>query len=225
LERTAQATLLRFRLDSVAQTRAHLHRLDGRSLLFFSDPAAGPVGEQVLVELSFHDSDQTRLLRGSVLAAVGSSGVWLAFPHQGLVSSEVDTGLLSRRQHRRFGADLSIEVLFRDFAFPGRLHDASLVGARLVGEGFALPPGSRVMMRLRPPPAARGYPELVGPGVAVWSNRSGAGLYFDREDANCRVAVGTLFAALQRSWQSSPEATHARGCCVGGFAIEPPLPE
>ena len=221
MDKTAQATFLRYRLDSVAQTRAHLHLEEKRTLLFFPDGAGTlPAGESVLLELAFADTEQTRLLRGSALGSSPGEGSWLELEHQGLVSAETESGLLSRRQHRRFGADLPVDVLAGDLGFPARLQDVSLVGARVLGAGFALRPGARISLKLH----EAGYPERVGPAIAVWSNRSGAGLYFDRQDAAARAGVGTLYAALQRAWQNPRSAVHRRGCCQAGLLLEPPLP-
>ncbi len=222
------ATLLRYRLGTVAQTRSHLHlpspgspEPDARRSLFFFPAAQGLLapGAPVLVELSFHGSEQTRLLRGAVHGEA-AGGAWLEFPRQGLVSSETESGLLSRRQHRRYGADLPVEVQLAGHSFRGRLHDVSLVGARLAGESFALKPSARVALLLRGP----NLPDRVGPAIVVWSNRGGAGVYFDREDPACRASVGTLYAALQGAWQDAPEAVHPAGCCQGGLLLEPPLP-
>jgi hypothetical protein len=130
---------------------------------------------------------------------------------------------LARRQHRRFGADLPVEVLSGAETHAGRLQDASLNGARLHAEGLAVKPGAQVTLRLQgglPQP----LPDKVGPAVVVWSNRQGAGLYFDREDAGCRASVGTLCAGLQRVWKDAPEAAHPRGCCQAGLLLDPPPP-
>jgi len=218
------ATLLRYRFDSVSQARAHLHIAEKRTLFFYRDGGIERrPGEPALIELAFRDSEQTRLLLGSTLETMLAEGTWLEFPHQGMVSSEVESGLLSRRQHRRLGADLPVELVVDGATFAARLHDLSLVGARLRGEGLALRPGGHVTLRPLPAPLAA-QPEDIGPAVVVWSNKNGAGLYFDREDAGCRAAVGTLHLALQRAWKSAFEAAHPAACCRGGALLEPPLP-
>jgi len=204
------ATLLRYRFDTVAQTRAHLHAAADGTLLFFRGGDQRPAGAQVLVELAFRDSEQVRLLRGVQARAVPGEGSWLRFA-QGLVLPEVETGLLARRQHRRYGADLPIEVLRAAgddpkgsratgidarpagaAALEGRLHDLSLVGARLSGESLGLRPGTKVALRV---PGA----DNTGPATVVWANRQGA-------------------------WQLAPEAVHPRACCQAGMILEPPLP-
>ena len=216
------ATLLRYRFDTVAQTRAHLHAAADGTLLFFRGGGKRPPGAQVLVELAFRDSEQVRLLRGVQARDVPGEGSWLKFA-QGQVLPEVETGLLARRQHRRYGADLPLQVLRAagdDAKGPleGRLHDLSLVGARLAGESLGLRPGTKVALRV---PGA----DNAGPATVVWANRQGAGLYFDRADPACRAWVGSLYAGLQQAWQVAPESVHPRACCQAGMILEPPLPD
>src|SRR5207245_887639 len=74
------ATLLRYRFDDVAQTRAHLIASERSTLLFFRDRELR-AGTPVLVELAFRGTEQTRLLRGSALA-VAAGGTWLEFPQR-----------------------------------------------------------------------------------------------------------------------------------------------
>jgi hypothetical protein len=212
---------LRYRLDSVAQTQAHLRDGAGGALLFYPDGVGRLLADaQVLLELAFADTEQTRLLRGRVHATLPERGSWLALEQPGGVRAEVESGVLSRRHHRRFGADLPCELLAGDSAFAASLQDLSLVGARLRGEGFSCKPGARVQLRI----AAESLPARIGPGTVIWSNKAGAGLHFDRDDAACRISVGTLYASLQGAWSGAPLAHHPRGCCQNGLLLDPPLP-
>ena len=212
------ATPLRCRFDTVAQTRAHLHAAHGGTLLFFRGAGLPAPDAAVLVELAFRDSTQVRLLRGVNHQSMAGEGSWLRFA-EGLVMAEVETGLLARRQHRRYGADVPVEVLAGTAGpFAGRLQDLSLVGARLSGESLGFKPGTRVSLRF--PGQAD-----VGPATVVWANRQGAGLYFDREDPACRAWVGSLYVRLQQAWQAAPEAVHRRECCQAGMILDPPLPK
>src|SRR5207253_7503843 len=76
--------LLRHRFDDVEQLRRHLHEVDGSTLLFFRDPTlSAPTGAGALVELAFESSEQTRVLRATVLARAEKQGLWSPFPTPG----------------------------------------------------------------------------------------------------------------------------------------------
>src|ERR671934_242763 len=65
----AKAALLRLRFASLDQLRAHLHIEDNATLLFFRDAALKlAAGATALIELVFDTSEETRVVRTTVLA-------------------------------------------------------------------------------------------------------------------------------------------------------------
>ena len=102
--------LLRHRFDSVDQIRKHLHVVEGTMLLFFRAPAlALAVGAPVLLELCLENSEQTRVLRGSVLARAEEQGLWLQFPNTRLARDVETRGIVPRRG-RRIGSDRLVKL-------------------------------------------------------------------------------------------------------------------
>ena len=72
--------LMRYRFDSAAQARQHVHVLDRRQLLFFPDPFLDVRdGQPVLLELCFLHSEQTLVARGAVhsIETGALRGAWL----------------------------------------------------------------------------------------------------------------------------------------------------
>src|SRR5205814_8145997 len=72
--------LLRYRFDTVAQARKHLHPMEGRQLLFFPDPFLDVRdGQSIQLELCFTGSEQTLTVRGLVHSVETGAlrGAWL----------------------------------------------------------------------------------------------------------------------------------------------------
>jgi hypothetical protein len=216
-------TLLRHRFDSVEQLTAHLHVAEGRGLLFFRDPALDlAAGSSVLLELTFSTSEQTRVLRASMLVRT-DQGSWLVTPDIRFVREVHDRGLIARR-NRRLGADLPVRIRRRN----GQEHllallDLSIGGARL-GQGLpsSIGPGTDLQVTLAFPGV--GQTAALGQATVSWVEDGEAGLLFDRASSTCRVSVGRLFQSLQKEWETARTIDHLRGCCAGGALQEPPMP-
>jgi PilZ domain-containing protein len=219
-----RSTLLRHRFESVEQLKAHLHTVDGRTLLFFRDPTLGlGAGASVLLELTFAMSEQTRVVRASLVARSEGQGFWLAMANGHFARDVNDRGLVPRRT-RRLGADRPLRIRRAD----GSEHlvtllDLSIAGAR-IGGGLprTIAPGSELDLRLASPELGL-IPEL-GRATVVWTDEGEAGLTFDRALSTCRVSVGRMFQALQKEWEKARTVDHLSGCCASGGLIEPPVP-
>jgi hypothetical protein len=216
-------TLLRHRFDSVEQLTAHLHVAEGRGLLFFRDPALDlAAGSSVLLELTFSTSEQTRVLRASMLVRT-DQGSWLVTPDIRFVREVHDRGLIARR-NRRLGADLPVRIRRRNGQeYLLALLDLSIGGARL-GRGLpgSLRPGTDLELTLAFP--GPGQTAALGQAKVAWVEDGEAGLLFDRASSTCRVSVGRLFQSLQKEWETARTIDHLRGCCAGGALQEPPMP-
>jgi hypothetical protein len=216
-------TLLRHRFDSAEQLKAHLHVAEGRGLLFFRDPALElAAGATVLLELTFATSEQTRVLRASMVVRT-DQGSWLVIPDMRFVREVHDRGLIARR-NRRLGADLPVRIRRRNGQeYLLALLDLSIGGARL-GRGLpnSLEPGTDVEVTLACPGV--GQTAALGQGKVSWVEDGEAGLLFDRASSACRVSVGRLFQSLQKEWENARTIDHLRGCCTGGALQEPPVP-
>lgn len=216
--------LLRQRFDSVDQLRAHLHLSDGRVLLLHRDPAlqlAG--GSQVLLEISFAASEQSRVVRANVLARTDGQGSWLVVA-DGRSLREVREGRLAERRGCRLGADLPLRIRRSGGdEYLVTLIDLSVGGAR-IGGGLpgALAPDSTLEVHLACP--GLGQPAGLGSAAVKWVDGGEAGLLFDRSRADCRVAVNRLFQSIQQEWQKVRHLHHPPGCCVRGAILDPPPP-
>jgi hypothetical protein len=218
------STLLRHRFSSVEQLKAHLHAVDGRSVLFFRDPTLmiAP-GAPVLLEILFAQSEQTRVVRSTLVARTEGQGSWLAMPNTRFARDVQDRGLVQRRW-RRVGTDRPMRARWPDGSEQMvTLLDLSIAGAR-IGGGLSrgLEPGCEVDLRLAS--AEVGLSPDLGRATVVWSQDGEAGLQFDRASTTCRVSVGRLFQLLQQQWEKSRSVDHVHGCCAGGALLEPPLP-
>ena len=106
LEAAPKTVLLRQRFGSAAQLRAHLHTAEGVTLLFFRDPSLElPAAAAVLMELVFDDTEQTRVVRASVLARAEGQGLWLTILNTRFAREVRERGIVARKG-RRVGADL-----------------------------------------------------------------------------------------------------------------------
>jgi hypothetical protein len=213
--------LLRYRFDTRAQAATHLyHHQSGRLLLFYPDPVLRPaVGTPAAVDLTFDDSDQSRVLTGDVVS-VGQTGFYLRSAAIDL-AREIREGL-QERHHRRLGSNLFVEVqrglLTKLFA---SMLDVSLGGAQLGGI-MGLTPNERV--RLRMVSSLGRVPDQLGMATVAWSRSGTVGLKFDRSDSQTRLAVGALNETLLEGWARAASLRHSPGCCKLGMPVDPPVP-
>jgi PilZ domain len=216
--------LLRHRFESIAQLKAHLHVVDGRSLLFFRDPALElPAGAEVRLEMTLANSEQTRVVRASLVARSEGLGLWLAMSDTRFARDVHDRGLLPRRG-RRLEADRPVRVRRVDGSeYLVTLLDLSVVGAR-IGGGLprSLSKGSELEVRCAF--LEVGQPAELGRATVMWVDAGEAGLQFDRSTPASRVSVAKLFQSLQKEWEKARTIDHLPGCCVGGALLDPPLP-
>jgi hypothetical protein len=220
---TKKAILLRHRFDDVEQLRRHLRVVDGTTLLFFRDPHLNaPTGAQALLELAFESSEQTRVLKATVLART-DQGLWLAVPNTRFARDVHERGL-SPRKGRRLGVDESVRLKRAGGGeFMVRLLDLSIGGAR-IGGGLPpqLAPGNVVALTIAPPETGRA-PEITR-GRIVWVEDGEAGVMFDRDMESSRVAAGRLFRSLEQPWAQAREIRHLPPCCRNGEVLDPPVP-
>jgi len=222
--RQAKAALLRLRFPSLVQLRAHLHVEDNATLLFFRDPALNLVpGNTALIEMVFDTSEETRVVRTTVLTRAEAAGLWLAMPNARFARQVKERGLLSRRG-RRLGADRFIRLRLEGGSeYMVNLVDVSLAGARIGGGVPAsMAAGERIDVRLAS--AEPGEIPEVGRARAVWVEGGEAGLEFDRTQPACRSAMAKLFQGTEARWRSAREVRHPETCCRGGVLLEPPVP-
>ena len=213
---------MRYRFDTVAQARKHLHPMEGRQLLFFPDPFLDVRdGQSIQLELCFTGSEQTLMVRGLVHSVETGAlrGAWLD-----LYSLRIFDGMSiactnPRRMFRRISTDLMIRVQRPGLASSvARLIEVSAGGARLVGGGGRWAAGDEILIS-----------ELSGPPMRATVIRSREGelaIQFLRSDATTRRnGVKLVDAALQR-WNDARESRHppACGCQNGGALFEPLLP-
>jgi hypothetical protein len=219
-----RTALLRQRFDSIEQIRKHLHAVEGTTLFFFRAPTlvvAG--GTTVLLELCLETSDQTRLMRGSVLARAEEQGLWLQFPGTRFTRDIDARGLVARRG-RRVGTDRLVRIRkSRSSEYLAVLLDVSQGGARL---GGGLPPslgkGQDVEVILAAP--EHGDPPELGRAKVVWVEEGEAGVAFDRTSPSTRVAITKFFHSAETPWKQAIEVTHLRDCCGTAGVREPPVP-
>jgi PilZ domain len=219
-----KAILLRHRFDDVDQLRRHLHVVDGTTLLFFRDPRLNiPTGSAALLEVAFESSEQTRVLKATVLARTEGQGLWLAVPNTRF-ARDVDERGLSPRKGRRLGVDETVRLKRAGGSeYMVRLLDLSIGGARIGGGLPAqLAKGNVIALTIAAPESGRA-PEIAR-GKIVWVEDGEAGVMFDREMESSRVAAGRLFRSLEQPWTHAREIRHLPGCCQNGEVLDPPVP-
>ena len=198
--------------------------VDGSTLLFYRDPTLGlSTGSLALVEIAFQSSEQTRVLRASVLARAEGQGLWLAIPNTRFARDVNDHGIRPRRG-RRLGTDELVRMKRSNGSeYMIRLLDLSIGGARI---GGGLPPslekGQTVGISIAAADPAKA-PEVTR-GRVVWVEDGEAGVEFERDMASSRVAAGRLFRSLESPWTQAREIVHLPGCCKDGSQLDPPLP-
>ncbi|GAC1536163.1 MAG: hypothetical protein NVS2B9_01790 [Myxococcales bacterium] len=219
-----RTALLRHRFTSVDQLKAHLHLVEGRSLLFFRDPTLSlAAGAPVRLEMTLANSEQTRVVRASMVARAEGVGLWLAMPNTRFARDVHDRGLLPRRG-RRLEADRPVRIRRADGAESlVTLLDLSQAGAR-IGGGLPKSLATGSELEIRCAFLEVGQPSELGHATVVWVEEGEAGLRFDRASPASRIAVGKLFQSLQREWEKARTIDHLPHCCVGGALLDPALP-
>lgn len=215
--------LLRYRFDTAAQARLHLHVVEERQLLFFPDPFLDVRdGQPVLLELSFLNSEQTVVARGDVhsLECGALRGAWLELYGSRLIEGMQIASGTPRRTHRRLPADVFIRA-----EQPGRLGslarlaDVSPGGARVVAAGGRWSAGEKIRLV-----ELTGGPPLLG--TVVRAREGDLAVKFERDDATTRRGAMRLVDGASRRWAGARETRHpaACGCQRGGVLYEPLRP-
>jgi hypothetical protein len=216
--------LLRYRFDSIAQARCHVHLVEGRQLLFIADPFAElRERERLLISICFTGSEETATAPSEVcsLETGRLRGAWVElFPSRILDELAVALRNQPRRKHRRMPADGMVRVQRggRPVAM-ARIADISGGGARLVGAGNAWARGEQVEVA----PLGAGKP--LSARVA-WSRGGEVAVEFARSDASTRIAVVKMMQSAAARWSEAREVTHPSLCRCdhGGPVLEPVLP-
>ena len=214
--------LMRYRFDSAAQARRHVH-VERRQLLFFPDLFLDVRdGQPVLLELCFLHSEQTMVTRGEVHGVETGTmrGAWLE-----LYGMRLFEGILSacdgaRRIQRRLPTDLLIRAEQPGFyGSVARLADVSASGARIVSAGGKWLEGGEILIT-----ELTGGPSLRGKVLRVREND--LSVQFQRDDATTRRGAIKLVELAMRRWSDARETRHpgACGCMSGGPLYEPLLP-
>jgi hypothetical protein len=219
-----KTVLLRHRFDSVEQMRKHLHVTEGSTLMFFRAPTLSlAVGTPLLLELCLHNSEQTRVLRGSVLARAEEQGLWLQFPSTRFARDVQSSGIVTRRG-RRVGSDRLVRLRRASGdEYLAMLLDVSQAGARV---GGGLPPGIAKGHQLDVVLAAAepGQSANLGKATIAWVEEGEAGISFDRSSPAARVAITKFFHSVEAPWKQAVEVRHLQDCCGKAGLREPPLP-
>ena len=216
--------LLRYRFRNRGQMSRHLHSADGRTLFFYREPrVALTFGDRIFIEFTLEDSEQSVLLRGSVLSAVAepTRGVWLDFADTGLCRTFTDNALAGRKQ-RRLSCDAMVEIQQNNNRTIGRIVDVSMGGARIVDALGEL--DKDVAVHVRVLGADPSWPGEIGLARLIRAQGGNVALRFVRSDPNTRVAAMKLFGAVQEQWARACEASHPPVCCVGGVDLDPVPP-
>lgn len=221
--KVSNATLLNYRFSAPEELTHHFHVSDGRTLFFFREPHLNLAGgSKVLLSCSLEQLHQVIIVRGSVVGRMDGShpGLWLEFADTRVARRLSSNGLRDRKQ-MRLGCDVMVEIHKFHQPFLGRLVDLSMGGARLAGISD-LSPRDQVELRLVSP--AAGWPTTMGLVEIVRLDRNEIGVRFLRNNAESRMAITKLLAAIQQAWASAPTAEHPAICCKNGQFLEPALP-
>ena len=213
-----KAALLRHRFDDIEQLRRHLHMVDSSTLLFYRDPTLTlQTGSPVLVEITFQSSEQTRVLRASVLARAEGQGLWLEIPNTRFARDVHDHGILPRRG-RRLGTDELVRMKRSTGSeYTVRLLDLSIGGARI---GGGLPPtlgkGQTVGISIAAPEAGRA-PEITRGRVVMWSRLASRKSRMSSPGrVRSKMLCGSIRISPTRFSGSSSEHVGPAGTEVGG---------
>ncbi len=221
---SGKAAMLRHRFASVEQLRAHVHAVDGAALIFFRDPGLQLAsGTPALLEITFDSSEETRVLRTSVLARAEGAGLWLAMPHARFLREVHERGMVARKGRR-----LLTDRFLRLKRASGGEHlvallDLSMAGAR-IGGGVPSSLAREDVVELKLASTEPGESAELGSARVAWSEDGEAGLEFDRKKESCRTAVAKLFRTLEATWRVARDTRHLDICCRNGALLEPPVP-
>jgi PilZ domain-containing protein len=213
-------TRLRFRFRNLQQARAHVHEVEGRSLLFVRDEKLRFLPEaSVCVAFTFEEGEVTRMMHGRVVGTVEGTGTWLELadtrPLRELTATE------AIRRSVRLGCDAPVEVRSERRNACGRMLDLSSGGARLSGvSGFV--PGDHVELRLLSSDRLT-FHDLSYAQV-IWVQGGEMGVRFDRADAIGRQAVARLLVDTGELWDQAWEGLHPAYCCGEDGVVEPTPP-
>jgi len=217
--------LLRYRFRSLGQLSRHLHPGDGHTLFFYPSPrVALAFGDRVFMEIALEDSEQSVLLRGTVLSPVRepNPGVWLQFAETGLSLSAAGLPPVGRKQ-RRLSCEAMVEIQQNNTRTIGRMVDVSMTGARIVDAAGGLSPDRAVQLRVIN--ADPSWPGEIGLAQLLRCERGNMAVRFVRGDSKTRVAAMRLFGAVQEQWAHASEASHPLLCCEGGVSLDPTPPK
>lgn len=230
------AILLKARFGDLSQMQKHLHVVEGRTVLFFREPAARlSGGERVVVELSLASSEQVSTLRGSVLGRVngegGQTGAWIEFPDAKLAKRlERGATALAMRQHQRVTCDLLIEVKQGRHAFLARMMDVSMGGARILGATAprigAMPLRAGATVELRIMGSVAPFPSDLGRAdvVRIDAHTGELAVRWVRSDPVVRTASLKLIDAARSAWTQAQQMVHGPACCGARGVLDPPTP-
>ena len=216
--------LLRYRFRSIGQLSRHLHAAGGRTLFFYRAPPVELLfRDRVFMEIVLEDSDQSMLLRGSVLSTVSdpTRGIWLEFAETELCRTVAGSGVVGRKQ-RRLGCEAMVELQQNDVRIVGMMVDVSMGGAWIVDAAAGLDTDIAVQVRVLG--AAPSWPREIGLAQLIRAEGGNVAIRFLRSDPKTRVAAMRLFAAVQEQWARASESSHPPVCCVGDVQLDPAPP-
>ena len=214
---------MRYRFDSAAQARQHVHVRERRQLLFFPDPFLDVHdGQHVLLELCFLHSEQTMVARGDVHSVETGAlrGAWLELYGMRLFEGMQIACGSPRRSHRRLPVDLLVRAeQAGQYGSMARLADVSAGGARIISAGGRWSEGEEIVVT-----ELAGGPSLRG--TVVRFREGDLSVQFQRDDATTRRGAMNLVDQAVRRWADARETRHpgACACMRGGALYEPLLP-
>jgi hypothetical protein len=213
-------TALRYRFASLAQARAHVHEVDGRSLFFYRDDKLSILPyAPVMLECRFESDEPPRMVHGWVLGAVEGNGTWIELLGTRSLRELAPTEYT--RRWPRLGCDLLVEVSSPGRIDTGRLLDLSNGGGRIAGV-FGLAAKQPVDIRLL------GGDRLtfrdLSRAFVTWTDVDEIGVQFDLLDSSNRAAVGLVVRETEELWARAWEAFHPPFCCAAGGAVDPEPP-
>lgn len=214
------AVRLRYRVESPARFRSHLHLVDGTGYFFYPGRTAGR-GEAVLLEVTFDVTGENIVLRGWVWAKPRPHGMWLELPGAG--SAIVWADMFSRRAEHRLATEQMVLIEAEGkSALLCRLRDVSAGGARL---GAAAEDVGNLGERIRvslPEAGPTGLP-LDAQAFVSWAKGGEIGVAWVTSDLSSRIAAARLVEHAEEEWESSAKCSHPHGCPCAVGRREAPL--
>lgn len=214
---------MRYRFETWAQARQHIHLIGRRQLLFFLDPFIDVGdGQPVLLELCFTTSEQTITARGQVHSVERGNlrGAWLELFSSRLFDGMQIAPAAPPRRHRRLPTDIVVRA-----GRPGRppsmarLADVSAGGARVLSAGGRWTVSEEIVLT-----DLAGGPPLRG--EVIRARDGDFSVQFQRNDATTRRNAMKLVETVMQRWNEARETRHplSCGCGRGGALFEPLLP-